>query len=41
MKISTIILTYNAERTIGAPIESALPVSDEVFAVDSLAPTKR
>ncbi|HVB81204.1 MAG TPA: glycosyltransferase family 2 protein [Candidatus Binataceae bacterium] len=35
MKISTIILTYNAERTIGATIESALPVSDETFVVDS------
>jgi glycosyltransferase involved in cell wall biosynthesis len=35
MKISTIILTYNAERTIGATIESALGVSDEIFVVDS------
>jgi len=35
MCISTIILTFNSEKTIAATLKSVLQVSDDVYVVDS------
>lgn len=35
MNVSVVILTYNSERTVGATIEAALAVSDDIHVVDS------
>lgn len=35
MSLSVIILTFNSEKTIGATLESALRVSDDIHVVDS------